>query len=60
LNVSSSADPFAFGQDSFKAAPSGTVLPKLSNVGNAAQLLNNQNAEEKKDGSYQPAGWTGF
>ncbi|PUZ70062.1 hypothetical protein GQ55_2G194700 [Panicum hallii var. hallii] len=59
-NVSSSADPFAFGQDSFKAAPSGTVLPKLSNMGSTAQLLNNQTAEEKKDGSYQPAGWTGF
>ncbi|PAN11206.1 hypothetical protein PAHAL_2G201800 [Panicum hallii] len=59
-NVSSSADPFAFGQDSFKAAPSGTVHPKLSNMGNTAQLLNNQTAEEKKDGSYQPAGWTGF
>ncbi|RCV11149.1 hypothetical protein SEVIR_2G168600v4 [Setaria viridis] len=59
-NASSSADPFAFGQDSFKAAPSGTVPPKLSNMGNTTQLLNNQNAEEKKDGSYQPAGWTGF
>ncbi|OEL17074.1 putative serine/threonine-protein kinase [Dichanthelium oligosanthes] len=57
--VSSSADPFAFGQDSFKAAPSGTILPKLSNMGNT-KPLNNQNAEEKKDGSYQPAGWTGF
>jgi hypothetical protein len=29
-------------------------------MGNTAQLLNNQTAEEKKDGSYQPAGWTGF
>ncbi|CAL5080610.1 unnamed protein product [Urochloa decumbens] len=60
LNVSSSADPFAFGQDSFKAAPSGNVLPKLSNMGNTTQPLDNQSAEEKKDGSYQPAGWTGF
>jgi len=59
-NVSSSTDPFAFGQDSFKVAPSGTGLPKLSNMGSTAQLLNNQNSEEKKDGSYQPAGWTGF
>ncbi|CAN6217141.1 unnamed protein product [Urochloa humidicola] len=59
-NVHPSPDPFAFGQDSFKAAPSGTVLSKLSNMGNATQPLNNQNAEEKKDGSYQPAGWTGF
>ncbi|CAL5090745.1 unnamed protein product [Urochloa decumbens] len=60
LNVSSSADPFAFGQDSFNAAPSGNVLPKLSNMGNTTQPLDNQSAEEKKDGSYQPAGWTGF
>ncbi|CAL5075157.1 unnamed protein product [Urochloa decumbens] len=60
LNASSSVDPFAFGQDSFKAAPSGNVLPKLSNMGNSTQPLDNQSAEEKKDGSYQPAGWTGF
>ncbi|ONM20326.1 putative serine/threonine-protein kinase [Zea mays] len=58
-NISSSTDPFAFGQDSFKAAPSGTVLPLLSNMGNTSQL-SNLNIEEKKDGSYQPDGWTGF
>ncbi|KAG0543078.1 hypothetical protein BDA96_02G158500 [Sorghum bicolor] len=58
-NISSSTDPFAFGQDSFKAAPSGTVLPQLSSMGNTSQV-NNLNVEEKKDGSYQPAGWTGF
>ena len=58
-NISSSTDPFAFGQDSFKAAPSGTALPQLSNMGSTSQL-NSLNVEEKKDGSYQPAGWTGF
>lgn len=58
-NISSSTDPFAFGQDSFKAAPSGTALPQLSNMGNTSQL-NSLNVDEKKDGSYQPAGWTGF
>ncbi|KAL6605847.1 hypothetical protein ACP70R_041500 [Stipagrostis hirtigluma subsp. patula] len=57
---SSSADPFAFGQDSFKATPSGTVASKMPNMGKTSQSLNNLNAEEKKDGSYQPAGWTGF
>ncbi|KAF8650179.1 hypothetical protein HU200_064034 [Digitaria exilis] len=60
LNARSSLDPFAFGQDSFKAAPSETSLPKSSNMGNTTQALNNQNGEENKDGSYQPAGWTGF
>ncbi|WVZ64728.1 hypothetical protein U9M48_014205 [Paspalum notatum var. saurae] len=59
-NIGSSTDPFPFGQDSFKAVPSGTVLPQLSNTGNTSQVLNNLNSEEKKDGSYQPAGWTGF
>lgn len=59
-NISCSTDPLAFGQDSFKAAPSGTVPPQLSNTGNTSQLLNNLNAEGNKDGSYQPAGWTGF
>ncbi|KAJ1253714.1 hypothetical protein BS78_02G098300 [Paspalum vaginatum] len=59
-NIGSSTDTFPFGQDSFKAAPSGTVLPQLSNTGNTSQVLNNRNSEEKKDGSYQPAGWTGF
>nr|CAB3456687.1 unnamed protein product [Digitaria exilis] len=60
FNARSSLDPFAFGQDSFKAAPSGTSLPKSSNMGNTTQPLNNQNGEENKDKSYQPAGWTGF
>lgn len=59
-NARSSVDPFAFGQGSFKAAPSGTALTKLSDMGNTTQPLNNQNAEENKDGSYQPSGWTGF
>jgi AP2-associated kinase len=54
-------DSFAFGQDSFKADPLGTVLPKISNLGNTSQPLNgNLNFEEKKDDSYQPVGWTGF
>ncbi|XP_062198946.1 uncharacterized protein LOC133901583 [Phragmites australis] len=60
LNTNPGADPFASGQDSFKAAPSGTVYPKISNLGKISQPLNNLNGEEKKDGSYQPAGWTGF
>ncbi|GJN11774.1 hypothetical protein PR202_ga29995 [Eleusine coracana subsp. coracana] len=55
------SDPFAFGQDSFKADPSGTVLPKISNLGNTSQPFDNLNTDEgKKDDPYQPAGWTGF
>jgi hypothetical protein len=54
------ADPFAFGQDSFKADSSGTVLPKISNLGNTSQPLDgNLNSEEKKDDSFQPVRWTG-
>ncbi|KQJ89648.1 AP2-associated protein kinase 1 [Brachypodium distachyon] len=49
------ADPFAFGQDSFKAVPS-----EMSNLGNASQSPNTLKAEVKKDAPYQPAGWTGF
>uniref|UniRef100_A0A0E0LZ65 Protein kinase domain-containing protein n=1 Tax=Oryza punctata TaxID=4537 RepID=A0A0E0LZ65_ORYPU len=71
-NTSSSADPFAFGQDNFKAAPSRAVPSKMSNLGNGAQSskmsnlgngsqsLNALKAEAKQDSSYQPAGWTGF
>ncbi|KAL5205174.1 hypothetical protein ABZP36_033383 [Zizania latifolia] len=59
-NTNSSADPFAFGQDSFKAAPSRAVPSKMSNLGNASQSLNALKAEAKQDASYQPAGWTGF
>lgn len=71
-NTSSSADPFAFGQDSFKAAPSralpskmsnlgnGSQSSKMSNLGNGSQSLNALKAEAKQDSSYQPAGWTGF
>uniref|UniRef100_A0A0A9BIP1 Protein kinase domain-containing protein n=1 Tax=Arundo donax TaxID=35708 RepID=A0A0A9BIP1_ARUDO len=59
-NTNYSADSFAFGQDSFKASPSGTVSVKMSHLGNTSQPLSNHNAEEKEDGSYQPAGWTGF
>lgn len=59
-NANSGADPFAFGQDSFKAVPSGTVPSEMSNSGNASQFLNGVKAEAKKDAPYQPAGWTGF
>ncbi|KAL5201377.1 hypothetical protein ABZP36_035731 [Zizania latifolia] len=59
-NTNSSADPFAFGQDSFKAAPSRAAPSKMANLGNASQSLNAMKAEAKQDASYQPAGWTGF
>ncbi|KAL6897351.1 hypothetical protein ACP4OV_007047 [Aristida adscensionis] len=59
-NTSSVTDPFAFGQDSFKAAPSGAVPPKISNLGNVSRPLKDLKAEEKKDGLNQPAGWSGF
>ncbi|KAM3256135.1 hypothetical protein ACQJBY_048952 [Aegilops geniculata] len=58
--TNSGADPFAFGQDSFKAVPSGTVPSEMSNLGNASQSLNTLKAEVEKDAPYQPAGWTGF
>uniref|UniRef100_A0ACD5XUK5 Uncharacterized protein n=1 Tax=Avena sativa TaxID=4498 RepID=A0ACD5XUK5_AVESA len=59
-NMNSGADPFAFGQGSFKAVPSGTVPSEMSKLGNASQSLNGRKAEAKKDAPYQPAGWTGF
>uniref|UniRef100_A0ACD5YGH1 Uncharacterized protein n=1 Tax=Avena sativa TaxID=4498 RepID=A0ACD5YGH1_AVESA len=59
-NTYSGADPFAFGQDSFKAVPSGTVPSEMSKLGNSSQSLNGRKAEAKKDAPYQPAGWTGF
>ncbi|XP_048529811.1 AP2-associated protein kinase 1-like [Triticum urartu] len=58
--ANSGAVPFAFGQDSFKAVPSGTVPSEMSNLGNASQSLNTLKAEVEKDAPYQPAGWTGF
>lgn len=54
------ADPFAFGQDSFKAVPSGTVPSEMSNFGDASQSLSGLKTEAEKDAPYQPAGWTGF
>ncbi|KAF0909788.1 hypothetical protein E2562_000109 [Oryza meyeriana var. granulata] len=59
-NTSSGADPFAFSQDSFKAAPSGAVLSKTSNLGNGSLSFDALKVESKQDASYQPAGWTGF
>jgi AP2-associated kinase len=59
-NKNFGADPFAFGQDSFKAVPSGTVPSEMSNLGDASQSLNGMKTEAKKDAPYQPAGWTGF
>ena len=59
-NKNSAADPFAFGQDNFKAIPSGTVPYEMPNLGNASQSLSGLKVEAKKDAPYQPAGWTGF
>uniref|UniRef100_A0A0D9XBZ1 Protein kinase domain-containing protein n=1 Tax=Leersia perrieri TaxID=77586 RepID=A0A0D9XBZ1_9ORYZ len=59
-NTSSGADLFAFGQDSFKVAPSRAVPSKMSNLGNGSQSLNALKAEAKQDAPYQPVGWTGF
>ncbi|CAM0950845.1 unnamed protein product [Alopecurus aequalis] len=59
-NKNLAADPFAFGQDNFKAIPSGTVPYEMPNLGNASQSLSGLKVEAKKDAPYQPAGWTGF